>query len=81
MTNSVIGMVLHGAVAVGEANSVAPNFAKAKAAAAYLMMLIKREPSIDNLSQEGESPVSNAEHHKLNATSPMQAMNRCCLEL
>lgn len=81
MTDSVIGLVLHGAMAVCEANSVAPNFAKAKAAAAYLMMLIKRQPSIDNLSEEGDSPVSNAEHHKSNAMSPMQAFNLRCLEL
>lgn len=61
MTNSVMGMVLLGGVAVGEANSVAPNFAKAKAAAAYLMTLIK--PSIDNLSEEGDTPVSKSKRH------------------
>ncbi|KAM9353467.1 ATP-dependent translocase ABCB1 [Symphorus nematophorus] len=52
----VISAVLYGAMALGEANSFAPNYAKAKLSAAHLMMLIKREPAIDNLSQEGESP-------------------------
>nr|XP_020462921.1 multidrug resistance protein 1-like [Monopterus albus]XP_020462922.1 multidrug resistance protein 1-like [Monopterus albus] len=52
----VISAVLYGAMAVGEANSFAPNYAKAKLSASHLMMLINREPTIDNLSQEGESP-------------------------
>ncbi|XP_041798486.1 ATP-binding cassette, sub-family B (MDR/TAP), member 4 [Chelmon rostratus] len=52
----VISAVLYGAMAVGEANSFAPNYAKAKLSAAHIMMLISRESAIDNLSQEGESP-------------------------
>lgn len=44
-------------MAVGEANSFTPNYAKAKISASHLMMLINRVPAIDNLSQEGESPV------------------------
>ncbi|KAG7242239.1 hypothetical protein INR49_024285 [Caranx melampygus] len=52
----VISAVLYGAMAVGEANSFAPNYAKAKMSASHLMMLLKREPAIDNLSQQGESP-------------------------
>ncbi|XP_069552097.1 ATP-dependent translocase ABCB1 [Brachyistius frenatus] len=52
----VISAVLFGAMAVGEANAFAPNYAKAKMSAAHLMMLLKKEPAIDNLSQEGESP-------------------------
>ncbi|XP_075868533.1 ATP-dependent translocase ABCB1-like [Nelusetta ayraudi] len=51
----VVGMVLHSAVTIGEANASAPNFAKAKMAAASLMRLITTEPSIDNLSEEGET--------------------------
>ncbi|XP_067366383.1 ATP-binding cassette, sub-family B (MDR/TAP), member 4 isoform X1 [Channa argus] len=53
----VISAVLYGAMAVGEANSFAPNYAKAKLSAAHLMMLMNREPAIDNLSQRGEFPV------------------------
>uniref|UniRef100_A0A3P9I9C9 ATP-binding cassette, sub-family B (MDR/TAP), member 4 n=1 Tax=Oryzias latipes TaxID=8090 RepID=A0A3P9I9C9_ORYLA len=52
----VISAVLFGAMAVGEANSFAPNYAKAKMSAAHLMMLINKVPDIDNLSNEGETP-------------------------
>ncbi|XP_070768347.1 ATP-dependent translocase ABCB1 [Enoplosus armatus] len=52
----VISAVLYGAMALGEANAFAPNYAKAKMSASHLMMLINRESAIDNLSQEGESP-------------------------
>lgn len=52
----VISAVLYGAIALGEANSFTPNYAKAKMSAAHLMMLINKEPDIDNLSHEGESP-------------------------
>ncbi|KAM4600373.1 ATP-dependent translocase ABCB1 [Polymixia lowei] len=52
----VISAVLYGAMAVGEANSFTPNYAKAKVSASHIMMLLKREPAIDNLSQEGASP-------------------------
>lgn len=55
---SVISAVLYGAMAVGEANTFAPNYAKAKIAASYLMMLIRKKPAIDNLSEEGTSPVN-----------------------
>uniref|UniRef100_A0A667Z073 ATP-binding cassette, sub-family B (MDR/TAP), member 4 n=1 Tax=Myripristis murdjan TaxID=586833 RepID=A0A667Z073_9TELE len=52
----VISAVLYGAMAVGEANSFTPNYAKAKMSASHLIMLMNREPAIDNLSEEGESP-------------------------
>uniref|UniRef100_A0A7N8XC70 ATP-binding cassette, sub-family B (MDR/TAP), member 4 n=1 Tax=Mastacembelus armatus TaxID=205130 RepID=A0A7N8XC70_9TELE len=52
----VISAVLYGAMAVGQANSFAPNYAKAKLSASHLLMLINKEPAIDNLSQEGETP-------------------------
>ncbi|KAM3873324.1 ATP-dependent translocase ABCB1 [Diretmus argenteus] len=52
----VISAILYGAMAVGEANAFTPNYAKAKISASHLMMLMNREPAIDNLSQEGESP-------------------------
>ncbi|XP_056142526.1 ATP-binding cassette, sub-family B (MDR/TAP), member 4 [Lampris incognitus] len=52
----VISAVLYGAMAVGEANSFTPNYAKAKVSASHLMMLINSVPLIDNLSSEGESP-------------------------
>ncbi|XP_041844872.1 ATP-binding cassette, sub-family B (MDR/TAP), member 4 [Melanotaenia boesemani] len=52
----VISAVLFGAMALGEANSFAPNYAKAKLSAAHLVMLLNKKPVIDNMSQEGESP-------------------------
>ncbi|XP_042175264.1 ATP-dependent translocase ABCB1 isoform X1 [Oncorhynchus tshawytscha] len=52
----VISAVLYGAMAVGEANSFTPNYAKAKISASHLMFLINRKPAIDNCSQEGETP-------------------------
>uniref|UniRef100_A0A3B4BAP2 Uncharacterized protein n=1 Tax=Periophthalmus magnuspinnatus TaxID=409849 RepID=A0A3B4BAP2_9GOBI len=53
---SVISALLYGAMALGEANAFAPNYARAKVSAAHLMMLIRREPAIDNLSNEGDTP-------------------------
>lgn len=70
----VISAVLYGAMAVGEANSFAPNYAKAKMSASHLMMLLKREPAIDNLSQHGESPVRT--HTASHAAAPLQILTR-----
>ncbi|KAG7475856.1 multidrug resistance protein 1-like [Solea senegalensis] len=50
----VISAVLYGAMAIGEANTFAPNYAKARTSASHIMMLINLEPAIDNLSEEGE---------------------------
>uniref|UniRef100_A0A3P9PPQ3 ATP binding cassette subfamily B member 1 n=1 Tax=Poecilia reticulata TaxID=8081 RepID=A0A3P9PPQ3_POERE len=52
----VISAVLFGAMAVGEANSFAPNYAKAKMSASHLLMLLSKEPEIDNLSEKGDTP-------------------------
>ncbi|KAG9342824.1 hypothetical protein JZ751_015696 [Albula glossodonta] len=52
----VVSAVLYGALALGEANSFAPNYAKAKVSASHLFMLIDRVPAIDNSSDEGEKP-------------------------
>uniref|UniRef100_A0A3B3YZG8 ATP-binding cassette, sub-family B (MDR/TAP), member 4 n=1 Tax=Poecilia mexicana TaxID=48701 RepID=A0A3B3YZG8_9TELE len=52
----VISAVLFGAMAVGEANSFAPNYAKAKMSASHLLMLLSKEPEIDNLSEQGDTP-------------------------
>lgn len=61
----MISAVLYGAMALGEANSFAPNYAKAKMSAAHLMHLITKEPDIDNLSTRGESPVRATKPHTL----------------
>ncbi|XP_048881500.1 ATP-binding cassette, sub-family B (MDR/TAP), member 4 [Brienomyrus brachyistius] len=52
----VISAVLYGALAMGEANSFAPNYAKAKVSASHIFMLLERVPAIDNESEEGEKP-------------------------
>uniref|UniRef100_A0A8C2CAS7 ATP-binding cassette sub-family B member 5 n=1 Tax=Cyprinus carpio TaxID=7962 RepID=A0A8C2CAS7_CYPCA len=46
--------VVYGAMAVGEANSFTPNYAKAKMAASHVLMLISRVPAIDNASEDGD---------------------------
>ncbi|XP_036395228.1 ATP-binding cassette, sub-family B (MDR/TAP), member 4 [Megalops cyprinoides] len=52
----VVSAVLYGALALGEANSFTPNYAKAKISASHLFMLINRVPAIDNDSDLGEKP-------------------------
>lgn len=54
---SVISAIIYGAMAMGEANSFTPNYAKAKMSASHILMLIDRVPDIDNNSEEGEKPV------------------------
>ncbi|XP_067304664.1 ATP-binding cassette, sub-family B (MDR/TAP), member 4 [Pseudorasbora parva] len=52
----VISAVVYGAMAVGEANSFTPNYAKAKMSASHVLMLINRVPVIDNASENGDKP-------------------------
>lgn len=70
----MISAVLFGAMALGEANSFAPNYAKAKLSASHLLMLLNKEPAIDNMSQEGQSPVYNSNPH----TSTLQSHKKTC---
>ncbi|XP_051921770.1 ATP-binding cassette, sub-family B (MDR/TAP), member 4 isoform X17 [Hippocampus zosterae] len=51
----VLLAIVYGSIAVGEAHSFSPNYAKAKLSAAHIMMLLDRQPAIDNLSHEGQS--------------------------
>ncbi|KAA0703589.1 Multidrug resistance protein 1 [Triplophysa tibetana] len=53
---NVISAVVYGAMAVGEANSFTPNYAKAKMSASHVLMLINRVPAIDNASEDGDKP-------------------------
>ncbi|XP_053743936.1 ATP-binding cassette, sub-family B (MDR/TAP), member 4 [Synchiropus splendidus] len=52
----VVSAVMFGAMALGEVNSFTPNYAKAKTSAEHITVLINRQPGINNLSVEGESP-------------------------
>uniref|UniRef100_A0A4W4E5J6 ABC-type xenobiotic transporter n=1 Tax=Electrophorus electricus TaxID=8005 RepID=A0A4W4E5J6_ELEEL len=52
----VISAIMYGAMAVGEANSFTPNYAKAKMSASHVLMLINKVSAINNDSDEGEQP-------------------------
>jgi len=45
-------------LAVGQASQFAPDYGKAKAAAAKMFALFDRQPAIDSYSTVGEKPVS-----------------------
>ena len=49
----VFSAIVFGAMSVGEASSFAPDYGKAKIAAARLFALFDQEPSIDSFSEEG----------------------------
>lgn len=61
----MISAVVYGAMAVGEANSFTPNYAKAKMSASHVLMLINRVPAIDNASEDGDKPVSLSYMHMI----------------
>uniref|UniRef100_A0A670ZUF2 ATP binding cassette subfamily B member 4 n=1 Tax=Pseudonaja textilis TaxID=8673 RepID=A0A670ZUF2_PSETE len=52
----VFSCIVFGAMAVGQAFSFTPDYAKAKISAAQMFMLFERVPSIDNYSEEGKKP-------------------------
>ncbi|XP_050564999.1 ATP-dependent translocase ABCB1-like [Cygnus atratus] len=52
----VFSAVVFGAMALGQSSSFAPDYAKAKIAAAHLFVLFERVPLIDSYSEEGEKP-------------------------
>ncbi|KAM4908400.1 ATP-dependent translocase ABCB1 isoform 2-T2 [Sylvia borin] len=52
----VFSAVVFGAMALGQASSFAPDYAKAKISAAHLFLLFERVPSIDSYSEEGDKP-------------------------
>ncbi|XP_061918767.1 ATP-dependent translocase ABCB1-like isoform X1 [Entelurus aequoreus] len=51
----VVTVLLYGAISIGETNAFTPNYAKAKISAARIMVLLKRQTAIDNLSEEGQT--------------------------
>ncbi|XP_028672963.1 ATP-binding cassette, sub-family B (MDR/TAP), member 4 [Erpetoichthys calabaricus] len=54
----VFSAVVFGALALGEANSFAPSYAKATVSAAHLFALFDQVPAIDNESEDGKKPGS-----------------------
>lgn len=77
----MISAVVYGAMAVGEANSFTPNYAKAKMSASHVLMLINRVPAIDNSSEDGDKPVfilyMNACEHKYSMPTTDSNMFNC----
>jgi hypothetical protein len=57
IANRVFTGVLFGAMAAGQASSFAPDYGKAKIAAARLFELFDRVPSIDSSSEAGKKMV------------------------
>ncbi|XP_035688018.1 ATP-dependent translocase ABCB1-like isoform X1 [Branchiostoma floridae] len=54
----VLGAIIFGAMAIGQASSFAPDYAKAKSSATKMFQLFDRQPAIDSSSEEGEKPQS-----------------------
>jgi ATP-binding cassette subfamily B (MDR/TAP) protein 1 len=54
----VFAAIIFGAMAVGQASQFAPDYGKAKAAAARVFTLLDQVPSIDSYSTDGEKPSS-----------------------
>ena len=54
----MFGAIVFGAMAVGQASQLAPDYSKAKAAAAKIFALFDKQPAIDSFSTDGEKPVS-----------------------
>ncbi|XP_027629986.1 LOW QUALITY PROTEIN: ATP-binding cassette sub-family B member 5 [Tupaia chinensis] len=52
----VFTAIAYGAMAVGEALVLAPEYSKAKSGAAHLFALLEKKPTIDSHSQEGKKP-------------------------
>ena len=54
----MFGAIVFGAVGVGQTSQFAPDYGKAKAAAARIFALLDRQPAIDSYSTDGEKLVS-----------------------
>ena len=59
---SVFSVIVFAAMNIGQSSSLAPDFAKAKAAAQRILSLLEKKPEIDIYSQEGDKPVSGTEY-------------------
>jgi len=52
------GAIVFGAIAIGQASQFAPDYGKAKAAAAKIFALLDKQPAIDSYSTDGDKPVN-----------------------
>lgn len=51
-------MIVFAAMNIGQSSSFAPDFAKAKAAAGRILLLLEKKPAIDIYDESGDRPVS-----------------------
>jgi len=54
----VFSVIVFAAMNIGQSSSFAPDFAKAKAAAGRILMLLEKKPAIDIYDESGDQPVS-----------------------
>ncbi|TRY58771.1 hypothetical protein DNTS_034608 [Danionella cerebrum] len=54
----VFSVIVFAAMTVGQSSSFAPDFAKAKAAAARIILLLDKKPAIDIYDESGEQPTN-----------------------
>jgi hypothetical protein len=55
----VFAAIIFGAMSIGQASQFAPDYGKAKLAAARIFNLIDQQPAIDSYSPDGIQPVKN----------------------
>ena len=56
-SSRVFSAIVFSAMSIGQATSFAPDYGKAKLAAAKVFQLLDHEPSIDSYSEEGQKLV------------------------
>lgn len=54
----VFSVIVFAAMNIGQSSSFAPDFAKAKAAAGRILLLLEKKPAIDIYDESGDRPVS-----------------------
>ncbi len=54
----VFSVIVFAAMNIGQSSSFAPDFAKAKAAAGRIILLLEKKPAIDIYDESGHRPVS-----------------------
>ncbi|XP_051999325.1 ATP-dependent translocase ABCB1 isoform X6 [Xyrauchen texanus] len=69
----VFSVILFSAMNIGQSSSFAPDFAKAKAAAGRILMLLDKKPAIDIYDESGDKPshiTGNIEFHEVQFSYP-----------
>lgn len=58
LLHRVFSVIVFAAMNIGQSSSFAPDFAKAKAAAGRILLLLEKKPAIDIYDESGDRPVS-----------------------